>query len=797
MWHDVRYALRTLRKAPVFAAAAVLTLALGIGANTAIFSVVNAVLVRPLPYADPGRLVQLTEKNDRLNLPNFGSSILNYLSWREMSHSFESLGVIGGGSNYTLTGRGEPENYPGATISPSILPILGIHPVRGRGFAEGEDRPGAAPVAMISESVWRQRFAGENVVGRTVTLNGAMYTIAGVAPAALKLLTGADIWTPQIIDPGREIRLNHVVTVIGRLRPGVTFEQAQADMDDVYRRMIRLYPEIKDWGVRVQTFFRLFVSPQLQTALLVLLGAVVFVLLIACANVANLLLSRAAARQKEVAVRTAIGATRARIVRQLLTENLLLAAAGGGAGLLAAFATVRVIGNSLPPNVLPVSDISIDSGVLLFSAVVTLVTGALFGLAPAWQIARVDLNTFLKQGGRSGGGDSGPMARNLLVGAELALATMLLIGAGLLMESLLHMQRAPLGFRADGLLTFQLQVPPVKYPGIEKQWGFYRSLIGSLETLPGARGAAVSSGLPMGGGNYTKTPVMPVGSSALPAGAAIPIDWRCVSPGYFRLMGIPLVRGRDFDEHDRPGVQPPVILSQESARKLWGAEDPVGRAIQLGGGRRFVVAGVVGDARNIAVNLEPAPAMYFPAAMRLWPVMDVAVRVSGNPESILPAVRAKVREMDADLPVSAVRTMDQWISVNAAQPRLNAELLGCFAAAALLIAALGVYGVLSYSVNRRTREIGLRMALGAESGSVVKLVLREGMSVGLAGIGAGLLAAMALSRVLNSMLFGVEARDPLTFAAVGGLLATIALAACLIPARRASRVDPVVALREE
>jgi putative ABC transport system permease protein len=771
--NDLRYAVRTLRKTPMFAAAAVLTLALGIGANTAIFSVVNAVLLRPLPFAEPSRLIVVNEKNDKLHLPDFGSSVLNYLSWKEQARSFESLGAIGGG-NYNLTGRGEPENFAGATISPSIFPLLGIQPVAGRSFREGEDHPGAPPVAIVGEALWKGRFGGKaSFIGEHLTLNGAVHTVVGIAPASLAVLTPGDIWTPLIVDPGSEKRLNHVITTVARLKRDIALQQAQAEMDTVAHRVAQQYPEVRDWGIHLLTFFRLFVSDQLRTALLVLLGAVAIVLLIACANVANLLLARAAARQTEIAVRTAMGAARGRLIRQLLTESMLLSLCGGGAGLLAALWTIRLMN-------------------------LTMVTGLIFGLAPAWQASRTDLIAILKQGGRSGMGVARTRAHNLLVMAELALATMLLIGAGLLIQTLLRLESVTLGFHPQGLLTFQVSPPPARYPGPVKQWAFYRSLIEALESLPGARGAAVSSGLPMGGGAYTSTPAAPVGPSLLPFGDALAIDWRTVSPGYFRTLEIPLLRGRTFNEQDGPDARPAMIVSRQTAHRFWGDGDPLGRLVQLkSSGRQFTVIGLVDNARNIALARDPAPAMYFSAAARSWPVMDVALRTAGNPETALPAVRRKIHELDPELPIATVRTMEQWVSASGSPSRLNAILLTAFAGVAVLIAVVGVYGVLSYSVNRRLREIGIRMALGARTGNVLQLVVREGMTVALAGIAAGLAGAFALKRALSSLLFGIRPHDPATFALVASVLAASAFVACLLPARRAARIDPMIALREE
>jgi putative ABC transport system permease protein len=521
------------------------------------------------------------------------------------------------------------------------------------------------------------------------------------------------------------------------------------------------------------------------------------VLLIACANIANLLLARAAARQKEIAIRTALGASRSRVLRQLIVESLTLSAIGGAVGITVAIWAVGAINRTLPPNLLPIPEITIDAAVLLFGMTVTLITGVLFGLAPAWRSAGGDLNAALKTAGRSSNGAARPRLRNGLAAAELALATVLLVGASLLIQTLFELQRARLGFEPHGLLTFQLAPPAVRYSATTTGPAFYRSLVESLRTIPGVRGAAISSGIPLGVGNYTQTPFATSGKSVLPPDAELPTDWRIVSPGFFRVMGIPLLRGREFTDADNFGANPLVVVSQATARRFWGDDDPIGRTLHRRADTMvFTVIGVVGDVRNTALNQE-SPTLYYPSAWRVAGLMDVVVRVDGNPEIVLSAVRQKVHDLDAQLPLANVRTMDQWVSNNAAQPRLNAQLLGIFAAVALAIAALGIYGVLAYSVNQRTREIGLRMALGAPRRRVLRLVIGEGMIVAAMGIAAGLAAAFALSRALSSLVFAVPVHDPATFGTVAVVLTLVALAACAVPARRASRVDPMVALRDE
>jgi len=795
---DLRYTARMLRKSPLFTVAVVLTIALGIGANTAIFTVVNAVMLQPLPYAHPDRLMNVAEKNDSLHLPSFGVSLLNYLSWKEKTRSFQDLGAIGF-ATLSLTGKGEPEQFSGTSLTASVMPVLGLHPVAGRAFTEAEEKPGAAPVVMIGEGLWRRRFGADpGIVGSALTLNGISRTVVGIAPSALGILTSGDLWIPMAIDPPKEMRLNHVTFVVGRLEDGVTPAQAQAEMDGVARQVGIEHPEVKDWGIALATFSDFFVGPQLRTALLVLLAAVGCVLLIACANVANLLLARAASRRKEIAVRTAMGASRSRLLRQFLVESLVLSGLGGAAGLAGALFAVDLINSSLPPNILPLPEVHVDGTVLFFAAGVTFLTGLVFGLVPAWHLASTDIHATLKQTSASAAAGGRSRLRKALAASEIALATVLLIGAGLLIQSLLQLQRVSLGFDPAHLQTFQISLPQSRYGTLPKVTSFYSDLRASLEALPGVKGAAVSSGLPLGAGNYTTSPVAPIGSKVLPPDTSVPIDWRIVGPRYFRTMEIPFLGGRDFTDADGPDAPPVMIVSRGTAERFWGtAADAVGRSIRrVADGKIFTVVGVVGDVRNTTLSLQ-APALYYAAGGRVAGVMDVVLRTEGAPESVLPAVRETVHRLDPDLPVASVSTMEQYVASRAAQPRLNAILLAVFAGVALLVAAIGIYGVLAYSVNQRTREIGLRMALGAQRSGVMRLVVREGMTVGLAGIAAGLIIAFELSRALASLVYEVPVRDTTTFAGVACLLATVALAACSIPARRASLVDPMVALREE
>jgi putative ABC transport system permease protein len=803
---DIRYAVRKMVRLPLFTVAVLLTVALTIAANTSIFSFVNAELLRPLPFGNPSRILQIGEKNDKLNLPSFGSSVLNFLSWREQQHSFQEIAAVGF-NTYTLTGNGDAEQLYGNLISPALTRVLGLLPVAGRSFTDDEEKPGSTPVAMISEGLWRRRFGADRaVIGRTINLNGQATTIVGIASSTLSLISAADIYTPLVIDPPKEIRLNHVLLVFGLLKPGVSLEQAQAEMDSISSHMDQTYPEMRDWGIHLFTLRETFVTPDLQTGLLVLLCAVFCVLLIACANIANLLLSRAVARQQEMAVRTAAGASRVRLIRQLLIESVTLASVGGGIGLAGVFWAVHALNSALPPNTLPIPEVHVDRTVLLFAVAATVVTGLLFGFAPAWRMTKLDINDVLKQSGRGSSGGMRGRLRNALAAAELALATVLLIGAGLLIRTLANLEHARVGFDSHGLITFQLSLPTAKYSLNSGMPQFYRTLRDGLEAIPGARRAAVSSGIPFGAGSYTRSPIIAQGS-VLPPGTPAAIDWRMVSGSYFQTMSIPLLRGRYFTYADGPDSPPVTIVSQATAKKLWGDADPIGQTFYRAADpnkTQFTVVGVVGDVRSNALN-QQTPALYYPMAWRIGAAaarvsvvsMDIVVRTDGSPEALVPMIRERVRELDPNLPLANVRTMDEWVSNSAAQPRLNARLLTLFASMALLIAAIGIYAVLAYSVNQRTREIGLRIALGARPGVVERLVVAEGMKVGLIGIGIGLLGALAVGRALSSIVYGVPVRDPATFAGVALALTVIALAACFIPARRAAKVDPMVALRYE
>ena len=801
MLATLRYSFRVLLRAPLFSATIILTIAVAIAANTTIFSVVNAVLLRSLPFKAPGSLVQVAEKNDKLNLPVFTASVPNFVSWRQESRSFAAIGGIAF-NNYTLTGDGgEPEQLTGNRLSPSVIPVLGVSPVVGRAFTPEEEKPGAVPVAMIGEGLWKRRFgADRGIVGRVLTLNAIPTTIIGVAPAALNMFSGADVYTPLVVDLSKELRLNHQTFVVGRLRDGLTLAQAQQEMNAVSRHVGQQYPEVKDWGTNLISFRDTFVSSQLRTGLVVLSFAVGLVLLIACANVANLLLARGVARKAELAIRTAMGAERARLVRQLFAESALMAAIGGGIGLGAAALAVMAINKLLPPNTLPVSTVSIDASVLAFSAGLTILTGMLFGLAPAMRSASVNLNDVLKEAGRGSSGVLGRRLRNSLAAGQLALATILLVGASQLIQSLRNLERVKTGFDPSHLATFELSPPQSRY-ALDSTRGaslLYADLLDRLRAIPGVTDAAISSGIPFGAGSYTTHPMLTDGRSVLPAGTLVPIDWRIVSPGFFKALRIPVLRGRNFTDADDGRSQKVIIVSQATAKKFWGDEDPIGRTLTRSADRKtaFTVIGVVGDTRNASLNQE-TPTMYYPSAMRVWPLMDVVVRSNAPMSEIMPQIRQKIRERDAELALANVRAMDEWVSNSAAQPRLNSELLGTFAGFALFTAILGIYGVLAYSVSRRLKEIGLRMAIGATPSRVLGLIVGEGMTIALTGVGLGIVGGLALGRSLSSLVYGVTSHDPVTFVAVPVVLTVVALAACVVPASRAARLDPIVVLRSD
>ncbi len=791
---DLRYALRALRRSPMFTTIAILTVALGIGANTAIFSIVHAVALEPLGYVDANRLVRIWEKNDRLKIPQFSASIPNYVSWREQATVFEELAAWRNAS-VTLTTGGEPQRLTRLEVTATLLPLMGVRPILGRNFTAEEDRVGGPRVALLFESIWRSRFGADpSLVGRPVTLDGVPHVVVGIVRDS-DFLSFAQLLTPLAPDLTRESRGNHMMSVVGRLRKGVSLQQAQQEMDGVAARLAQTYADDRDWGVTMATFYDWVVPRPVRTGLYILLASVGVVLLIACSNVANLMLARAATRQRDLAVRLALGATRLRIVRHVLAEAVVIAILGGVAGLVLAWWSLPLLKSQLATTLPRITDLHLSAPVLWFSLAVTALTGVLFGALPAVLSSKRDLVVALKDGARGGAARQQGLARRILVVAQVALATVLLAAAALLVQSFQGLLRVELGFDASRLTTAMIGLPASRYPTQTKAWQFYRQLLETLKASPGVEKVALTSGAPFSGGS-TGMPVKSTGPSALGADD-VQADWRIVSDDYFQTMAIPLLRGRIFEPADGAAdASLNLIMSAGLARRFWPEGDAIGREVELGNKQKYHVVGVVGDAHNVNLEDPPRPTMYFPAQQFLWPVMTIVVRGPGG-AALAPMIRQKIAAIDPQLAIFNVRTMERMLETNTAQPRLTAWLVGLFAALAVLLAAIGVYGVLAYLVAQRTQEIGVRMALGAPAGSVLQLVLGHALRLTTLGIGVGIVAAALLSPYIESQLFGVAPRDVRTLAGVAAGLMAIAVLASYIPARRATKVDPLIALRAE
>jgi putative ABC transport system permease protein len=805
---DLRFGIRVLAKSPGFTLVAVITLALGIGANSAIFSVVNAILLRSLAYEEPERLVLINHDYPKLNL-KASVSAYGYTHYRDTARSFENIAAVSGWPA-NLTGQGEPERVAGYQVTPNFFAIFGIAAARGRTFTPEEDQAGRSRVIVLSDNFWQRRFAADpNILNQTVTLNGEGYTVVGIMPPGFEFGREfgqtVDLWKPIVftneqLSPGN--LTNEYLSVVARLNPGVAFDQAQAELDLIADNLRQQYMQGRDrssWGLAMQSLRELVVG-DIRVALLVLLGAVGFVLLIACANVANLLLARAAARQKEIAIRAAMGAGRFRIIRQLLTESMLLALVGGGLGLALGLWGVDLLVSLNEASIPRANEIGLDGNVLAFTLFVSLLTGAIFGLAPAIQISRTDLHETLKEGGRSGGGGVRHRVRNGLVILETALALVLLIGAGLLIKSFMQLQRVDPGFRPQGLLVMQLALPNFRYKEPRQIDAFYKQALDEIRALPGVETAGATSVLPLSGMNSSGS--FQIEGRVVPPGEMSPHGARwSVTHDYFEAMGIPLVRGRYFSERDTSDAPGVAIIDEGMARKYWPDEDPVGKRIVFEGTRdnprwREIV-GVVGHVKHTSLDGESRVQYYIPHPQRPAPGMFLAVRTAADPTSLAGAVRGVIQGLDKDLPVFRVRTMDQLVYDAMARQRFSMFLLGIFGALALALAAVGLYGVMAYSVTQRTHEIGIRMALGADRRDVMKMVVGQGMILSLAGLGIGLVAAYGLTRLMSALLFGVSATDPLVFVVISLALAAVAFLASFIPALRATRVDPVVALRYE
>jgi putative ABC transport system permease protein len=804
-WADLRYAFRMLMKSPGFTVVAVLTLALGIGANTSMFSVINAVLLRPLPFRDPARLVLVTEHS---KFPILTTSYQNYVDWRDQSRSFDAMEATRA-TNMTLTGAGEPERLNARMATAGLFPLLGVEAVAGRTFLKEEDRASGHPVALVSHGLWQRRFGGSlDLVGKTIDLNAQPYTVVGILPPGFQIMQPADVFVP--FEPWAKTlpddRSWHPgILPVARLKHDVTIEQARTEMQTIARRLEQQYP-VYDTGVSSDVIgLQEQMVQNSRPALLVLLSAVGFVLLIACVNVANLLLARATSRGKEVAIRTALGASVGRVVRQLLTESVVLALAGGGLGLLLAWATIGPLLKLSAGSVPSVGFVGIDSWVLVFTAGVSVLTGILFGLVPALRTTQLNLRESLSEGGRGSSAGAGHhRLRALLVVSEIALAMLLLVGAGLLLRSFQRLQEVSAGFPPDHLLVADLPLSPTTYAKPDQRFQFFDRLVERARALPGVRSVGAASFLPVsGGGSIIHFNIQ--GRPPKSAHDFIAAGYRTITPDYLQTLAVPLLQGRMFTAADNEKAPPVVIINASMARTFFPGENPLGKRMQIGALPEqqvpwMEIVAVVGDVRP-GLGVDPQAEMYLPyrQADAVLPVfqLSIVLRTAVDPLAESSALRTALTEIDRNQPLVKVRTMEDNISGTVAQPRFRTWLLGIFAAVALVLAAVGIYGVMSYSVNQRTNEIGVRMALGAEAMDVFRLIVGQGIQLALVGVGIGLVIALALTRVLRTFLFGVSALDPVTFLGMAMVLSLVGLAATYLPARRATKVDPMVALREE
>jgi putative ABC transport system permease protein len=799
---DIHYALRRLFKEPGFTIVAIATLALGIGANSAIFTVVNGVLLKPLPYPESGRLVGVYHMVDGHRAVMSGP---NFTDVMKSAGTLENAAAIQTG-RAILTGEGEPTRLPVALVSASLFNVLRVRPEVGRTFAANENTPGATNVVIISHALWQQRFGGDRgVIGRRILLDNVPKAIVGVMPAGFSYPSGREVWMPIEYDENFVSRQRGAwyLDVIARLKPGVTPQQSAAEVETIGRRLAREYPdENGEIGMSTYPLLESMVG-DIRRAVMILLGAVGFVLLIACSNVANLLLARAAVRGSEMAVRAALGASRPRLIKQLLTESVLLSLVGAGGGLLLAVWGVDLLIRLKPHGIPRLDNVHIDGTIVLFTVAIAIGTGILFGLVPAFSATR-GLSDTLKEGGRgAAGARGGQRVRAVLVVAELALAVMLLAGAGLLLRSFMRLQAVDPGFKVEPALTFDLTLPDTSYKEDATRIAFFDSVMPRLRALPGVKAASAVMALPLSGVDFEISFEIK-GRPPVPPAQQPSMQVRVATPDYFPAIGIPLKRGRLFTDSDTTSTPQVVLITESAARRFFPHEDALGKTITLGWGRSSSkhraggeIVGIVGDVKDTGLDEPNPPEIYLP--LRQWPVssMTVILATAVPPMSLADAVRAAVYSVDGNLPVSNVGTLDAIVARSISQQRFYMLLLTVFASVALVLAAVGVFGVLSYAVSQRTREIGIRMALGAPGRSVLALIVRQALTLVVCGVGIGLVSGLGLSQTMAKMLFGVTPTDPATYAAVAAVLATVALLASYLPARRATRVDPIVALRVE
>ncbi|HJT69811.1 MAG TPA: ABC transporter permease [Terriglobales bacterium] len=808
---DVRYALRQVRKAPGFALVAVITLALGIGANTAIFSVVYGVLLRPLPFKDADRIVRIWHVPPQSSFPGitqFSVSAANYFDWQKQNNVFDSMAIYHY-HPFTLTGGDQAQQIDATGVSGDFFSTLGVQPQLGRALTADDDKPGSN-VVVLSNRFWQEHLgSNRQIVRQTITLDGTNYIVAGVMPASFRFPDYALMWTPLgWTDQEKAVRGNHNDSVIARLKPGVVMKQAQAEMDTISNRLAQEYPEDdKGWGAVVLPLHADMVG-DVRPALLMLLGAVGFVLLIACVNVANLSLARIFSRHKEIAIRTAMGASSARIVRQILAESVLLALFGGAVGLGLTPFGIRLIMAFLAGRLPQSMSAGLNVQVLVFTVAVSVLTGVAAGIFPALHLSRSNVNQALKEGlGRTDADSSGNSTRSMLVVLEVSLSLVLLVGAGLMIRSFQYLRHVDPGFDSSGVLTLNAAISGTKFTDPTQETGFFRRVLERVRSLPGVLSAGLINDIPLGR-NGSHQPIAVEGRPVVPMSEQPEVDVSIISAGYVSALRIPILRGRDFSDGDVAGRPPAILISQSLAKQFWPDEDPIGKHITLTffpGVAREVV-GVIGDVKVDGLDqTRSASALYLPigqvsaAVNEQWHsfAMTLVVRSASNPANLVSAVTGSIRDIDRDVPITDVRTMDDLVTTSLSQERFTLSLLGAFAALALVLAAVGIYSVLSYSVRRRVREIGIRLALGARLSDVLRMVVLEGMRPTLLGLSIGAVAALALGRLVTSLIFGVKPTDPLTFVAVALLLVFVALLATIVPAYRAAKVDPMVALRYE
>ncbi len=796
--YDIRYGLRMLLKHKGFSAVAIIALALGIGANTAIFSLVNGVLLLPLPFPDAERIIYFEGKNPAQGITDSNISFPDFTDWSKQTDLFASTAAYYTGSANLATDGAEPERVPRAGVTAGFFNVLGVQPAHGRAFVPEDDQPSGSTAAIISDGLWKRRFGSDpNIVGKQVTISARSLTVVGVMAPGFEYPEQTQIWLTSALNPAEEIRDNRSVSAIARLRDGADLTRAQAQISAVNSRLALEFPDTnKGWDARV-SILRDRIVREARPALLALLGAVGFVLLIACANVANLLLARAAARQKEIAVRAAMGASRTRLVRQILTESLLLSAIGGFAGMLLSIWLKDTLLAIIPENAPRLNEVRIDYVVLAFVIGVSALTGIIFGLIPALQASKLDVSSSLKEGGRTGDGHRRTSARSLLLIGEVALSLMLLVGAGLLIKSFVRLQDVRPGFNPHNVLVTSISVPAAKYKDAQRP-EFFRQLKQRLESLPGVRAVGGGVNLPLGASDYG------LGRAFIPEGRPLTVDesleasYSIVTGDYFRALEIPLLAGRVLEERDNADAPKVAIINESLAKRVFGSvSGAIGKRLTVWRDEQFLreIVGVVADTKSTALDVDSGAQIYVPHAQDAqWNFMALVIRTATDPASLAPAVRREVQAIDKDQPVYNVRTMDDVVMNSLGTRRVSMQLFTVFACAALLLSAVGIYGVMAYSVTQRTQEIGIRMALGAQKSDVLRLVVRQGMILAALGVVAGLVGAFGLTRVMASLLFSVRPDDPATYLAISLLLIAVAFIACYLPARRAAKLDPMVAL---